>query len=278
MNGRVRARHVVLWVWAGIAILFLFTPIVTSVVYSFNAGVNGRQTSAFTGWTASWYAAAIETPSLRSATITSLVLALWVAVIATLVGTLLGYALVRHPSRIVRGILAGLTYALLIVPETVLGVALLLMYAQTHIPLSFATLVAGHTPLSTSVVAFLVRARLLTADPAVEEVAADLGASPSGVLRLTVLPQLLPAIGAAALLAFTFSFDNVVISSFLSTATLNTLPVYLYGTLQYGPTPAVYATTTIVTVLTLAALGVVAILLRGLLRRPAHSSARAVAA
>ncbi len=269
----VRVRHALLWVWAGIVGVFLFTPIVTSIVYSFNLGVNGRQTSAFTGWTASWYAAAVETPSLGKATATSLEAAFWVAVISTVIGTMLGYAIVRHPSRAVRGLLTGLTYALLIVPETVLGVALLLMYGQTHIPLSFWTLVAGHSPLSISVVAYLVRARLLTLEPGIEEAAADLGASPIRVLRLVVLPQLLPAIAAAALLAYTFSFDNVVISSFLSTATLGTLPVYLYGTLQYGATPAVYATTTMVTVGTLLVMGIVAVLLRRTLWRSPRPAA-----
>jgi ABC-type spermidine/putrescine transport system permease subunit II len=261
---------VALWVWFGLAAVFLFAPIVTTVVYSFNAGVGGRQTSAFTGVTAAAYAQAFADPSLRQATATSLVVAFWAAVIAVGIGTVLGFELVRNPSRGMRRVLAGLTYVLLIVPETVLGVSLLLFYTETHIPLGTFTLIAALTPPSISVVAFVVRARMLTLDAGLEDAAADLGATRLTVLRTTVLPQLGPAIGAATLLAYTFAFDNVVISNFLSTPFVSPLTVYLYGTLQYGPTPEVYATATIVFGATLVVIAVAALLLRGVWRARAR--------
>lgn len=265
---RAHPAVVAMWVWFGLAVAFLFTPIVTSVVYSFNTGVEGRQTSAFTGWTLQWYGAAIGDPSLMAALRTSLVVAFWSALIAVVIGGALGYALVRNPVRWVRTVLAGLTYVLLIVPETVIGVSLLFFYTQTHIPLGLATLVAGHTPLSISVVAFVVRARLLTLDRGVEEAGADLGAGPLAVIRYVLVPQLVPALAASALLSYTFSFDNVVISNFLSTAQLSTLPVYLYGSLQYGPTPAVYATAVAVFVATVLLLGFAAFVLQRGVRGP----------
>jgi len=261
----VRRGHpavIAMWVWFGLAVVFLFTPIATSIVYSFNLGVGGRQTSALTGWTLQWYGAAASDPSLMSALRTSLVVAFWAALIALVMGGALGYALVRNPTPWVRRVLAALTYILLIVPETVIGVSLLFFYTQTHVPLGLATLVAGHTPLSISVVAFVVRARLLTLDRSIEEAAADLGAGPLTVIRLILVPQLAPALAASALLAYTFSFDNVVISNFLSTAQIGTLPVYLYGSLQYGPSPAVYATAVVVFAATVVLIGIAALVLR----------------
>lgn len=262
-----RLRGALLWAWFGIAVLFLFTPIVTAVVYSFNVGVGGKQTSAFTGWTTAWYAAAAADQSLGSAVRTSLVTALWAAVLAVVIGSALGYALVRHPSGRVRRLLGALTVVLLIVPETVIGVSLLVFYTQLKVPLSLLTLIAGHTPITISVVAFLVRARLLTLDPHLEEAAADLGANRWKRIAYVVVPQMLPSLGAAALLAYTFSFDDVVVSNFLSTATISTLPVYLYGTLQYGASPAVYAAAVVLFAATVLALAVAAVLLRGVLRR-----------
>lgn len=263
----MRVSGVLLRVWFAIALVVLFAPLAVTVLYSFNVGVQGRQTAAFTGWSLGAYAAAFADPSLRDATGTSLVVAFWSALIAVLIGTALGFALVRHPSRAVRRVLAAFTYVLLIVPETVVGVSLLVFTTQLHIPLSLFSLIAGHTPLTISVVAFLVRARLLTLDPHLEEAAADLGAGRWRTLRFVVLPQLAPALGGAALLAYTFSFDNVVISNFLSTATVSTLPVYLYGSLQYGPAPTVNAAATLILVGTLVVLGLAALLLRGVLRR-----------
>jgi ABC-type spermidine/putrescine transport system permease subunit II len=265
-RGQRLAAGIALWTWFGVALVFLFAPIATAVVYSFNKGVAGKQTSAFTGFSWDWYTQAFSDSTIRQATETSLVVAFWAAVIAVLIGTVLGFELARNPNRVVRRVLAALTYILLIVPDTVLGVSLLLFYTETRIPLSTFTLIAALTPPSISVVAFVIRARVLTLDRGVEDAAADLGASRLATLRLVVLPQLGPAIGAAALIAYTFAFDNVVIANFLSTPTVNVLTVYLYGTLQYGPTPAVYATATIIFAATIVVLACAALLLRTTMR------------
>jgi len=264
---RRRAFAAVLWAWTAIVLVFLYAPIATSVVYAFNQGVEGRQTSAFTGWTAQWFGAAFADDSLQQGAVTSVVAAFWTALVSVIVGFALGFALVRHPSRMVRRVLAAFTYALLVVPETVIGVALLLMYSETHIPLGLATLVAGHSPLSISVVALVIRARLLTLDPYLEEASADLGAGRLRTLVSIVLPQLGPSLAAAALLAYTFSFDDVVISNFLSTAQLSTLPVYLYGSLQYGPSPKVYAATAMLFAVSLLLVAIAAVVLRAASRR-----------
>jgi ABC-type spermidine/putrescine transport system permease subunit II len=248
--------------WYLLVVLFLFAPIATSVIYAFNVGSLNKQTSAFTGWTLSWFGAAWANVSLRTAVQTSLAISFWAALIAVVVGSMLGYALVRHPNARVRQALTGLTYVLLIVPETVIGVSLLLFYAVTAVPLSHTTLVLGITPLAISVTALIVRAGVLTLDRRLDEAAADLGANPWQVLWFVVLPHLTPAILAGALMSYVFSFDNLVVSSFLTTPQVNTLPVYLYGSLQYGPSPAVYAAAVAVFVFTMLMLGIAGLLYR----------------
>jgi ABC-type spermidine/putrescine transport system permease subunit II len=166
-----------------------------------------------------------------------------------------------------RRLLSGLTYVLLIVPETVMGVSLLLFYAVTGLRLSLATLVAGITPLAIAVTALIVRAGVLTLDRRLEDAAADLGANRAQAAWYVVLPHLAPAVLAGALMSYVFSFDNLVVSTFLTTASVSTLPVYLYGSLQYGPSPAVYAAATAVFAFTLLLVGVAGLLYRLALRR-----------
>ena len=262
-----RGGTIALGLWYVLVVLFLFMPIVASIVYSFNIGSLGKQTSTFTGWTLDWFAAAWNNVSLRRAVQTSLVASFWSALIAVLVGTSLGFALVRHPNPAIRRFLSGLTYVLLIVPETVMGVSLLLFYAVTGFRLGLATLVAGITPLAIAVTALIVRAGVLTLDRRLEDAAADLGANRWKALWFVVLPHLAPAVLAGALMSYVFSFDNLVVSTFLTTASINTLPVYLYGSLQYGPSPAVYAAATSVFVFTLILVGLAGLLYRVVLRR-----------
>src|SRR6185437_12649332 len=173
---------------------------------------------------------------------------------------------------LIRRLLTGLTYVLLIVPETVIGVSLLLFYAVTGLPLGMATLVAGITPLAISVTALIVRAGVVTLDRRIEEAAADLGANRWQTLWYVVLPHLMPAVLAGALMSYVFSFDNLVVSSFLTTPQVNTLPVYLYGSLQYGPSPAIYAAATAVFVFTMLILAIAALLYRLVLRSGARAT------
>lgn len=266
-----RAIDGVLVLWYLAAVAFLFAPIIAAVVYSFNLGVVNKQTATLTGWTLQWYPAAWADLSLRRTVLASLVVAFWSALISVLVGTMLGYAITRHPSLRTRRFLAALTYALLIVPESVIGVSLLLFYAVTQFPLNTATLVAGITPMAIAVVALIVRARVLTLDRRVEEAAADLGSSRVKTLWFIILPQVTPAIVVGGVMAYTFSFDNLVVSAFLTTPRINTFPVYLYGSLQYGPSPAVYAAAAGVFVFTMLMLALAA-MVYWLTRRPAAIS------
>lgn len=253
--------------WFVLVVLFLFAPIATSIVYSFNAGFLGKQTSTFTGWTLHWFADAWNNVSLRRAIGISLISSFWAALIAVIVGTSLGFALVRHPSPAVRRGLSGLTYILLIVPETVTGVSLLLFYAVTGIRLNLWTLITGITPAAIAVTALIVRAAVLTLDRRLEDAAADLGAGRWKTIWFVILPHLAPAVMAGALMSYVFSFDSLVIPSFLTTPQINTLSVYLYGSLQYGPSPAVYAAATSVFLFTIVLVGIAGLLYLAVLRR-----------
>jgi len=266
-----------LWTWMAIVFVFLFAPIVTTVLYAFNRGLLGRQTSTFTGFTTEWFSAAWTNSELRSALSVSLRAAIFVALISTAIGTLTGITLVRHKGRLLRGALEVLVYLLLIVPEIVLAVALLLWYTKLHVSLGMATLIVGHTPFTIALVSMIIRSRVVVLDRRVEEAAADLGANRWHTLRDVIFPQLRPAIVACLILSFTFSFDDVVISLFLSTPTVTTLPVYLFGTVRLGTTPAAYAIAVIMLVFTLVMLAVAGLLYRRQLRRGRRRARRRAA-
>jgi ABC-type spermidine/putrescine transport system permease subunit II len=270
---RIRgAGTAALALWYALVVVFLFAPIVVSIAYSFNLGTLGKQTALFTGWTIDWYGAAWNNLPLRRTVQTSLIVSFWSALVSVVIGTALGFALVRHPNRRVRSALSGLTYLLLIVPETVIGVSLLLFYAVTEIRLNLWTLVAGITPLAISVTALIVRTGVLTLDRRLEEASADLGGSRWQTIRFVILPHLAPAVAAGALMAYVFSFDNLVVASFLTTPVVNTLQVYLYGSLQYGPSPAIYAAATAVFVFTVALLALAGLLYLVVRRRAGRAA------
>lgn len=259
---QLAGTHSALALWYGLVVVFLFAPIVAAFIYSFNLGVVNKQTAAITGWTLQWFPAAWNDLSLRRSVEASLNVAFWSAILSVTIGSSLGYALVRHPNATVRRLLSALTYILLIVPESVVGVSLLLFYAVTHVPLGTVSLIVGITPVTIAVVALIVRARVLTLDRGVEEAAADLGSSRLQTLWFIILPQVVPAVAAGGVMAYTFSFDNLVISAFLTTPQVNTMPVYLYGSLQYGPAPSVYAAASVVFLFTLVMLAIAAALFR----------------
>ena len=256
---RRRGPDVALGLVTALALVFLFAPVVVAVVYAFNAGVNGKQSGDFTGFTTHWFSDAWEDATIRSAVGTSLRVAAMVTVVAVLLGTATGVAMVRHHRAAVRRALQGLVYLLLVVPEVVLGVSLLLLYTKAQATLGTLTLVAAHTPPTIAVVALVVRSRVLALDRRVEESARDLGAAGWQVVRDVLVPQLRPALVASAMLAFTFSFDNVVLSQFLTTPRVSTLPVYLFGTVHYGTAPTAYAVAATMLAFTFALLGLAAV-------------------
>jgi ABC-type spermidine/putrescine transport system permease subunit II len=256
-----------LGLWTGLVFAFLFAPIVTAVLYSFNEGVLGKQSATFVAFTTRWYSVAWHNDALRHSVAVSLQIALLTALIATALGTPAALALARAPGRLVPASLEVLVYLLLIVPEIVLGVGFLLFYSKLGVALGMWPLVAAHSPFTIAVVTLVVRARVLAIDRTTEDAAADLGAGHWRIFWTITFPQLQTAMLAAAVLAFTFSFDDLVISVFLTTPTVTTLPVYLFGSARFGVTPDVYAVATVMLTFTLAMLALVALLYRWQARR-----------
>jgi ABC-type spermidine/putrescine transport system permease subunit II len=247
---------------------FLFLPIVTAVVYSFNKGIEGRQTADITGYTTSGYTRIFNNPDVTAALGTSFRVAIVASVLATVLGTIAGVSLIRARSRIVRTSLGVLVSVLLVVPEIVVAVSLLLFFSETGTSLSLATLILGLTPFPLAVVALIVRSRALALDRATEEAAADLGATPTRCFLHVTLPQLRPALIASAILSFTFTFDNLIIAQMLSTPTVNTITVYLFATVSKGGVTQVgYAIAALMLVFTVVLMGIAGLLYRWDARR-----------
>jgi spermidine/putrescine transport system permease protein len=221
--------------------LFLYAPIAILVVFSFNAS---RQTAFWTGFTVDWYRRLMDNAALFQAVRNSLVVAGAATALAVLIGTPAALALARYPMRARRATQA-LLYLPVIIPEVVLGAALVTFFGAAGLRLSITTVVIAHVVFSVSYVTIVVRARLAGLDPALEEAARDLGAGPFETFRRVTLPLAAPGILASALLVFTLSIDDYVITSFVAGVGATTLPLHIYSMLKVGVTPEVNAVSTL---------------------------------
>ncbi|MFI5733618.1 ABC transporter permease subunit [Kribbella sp. NPDC051587] len=211
---------------------FLWLPILTIVVYSFNGG---RTLPVWSGFSTRWYAAIPDNDALMSSIGISLNVAVLSTLVAVIVGTLAGAALARA-ARPLRRTLLGLLLIVFITPEIVSAIGLLLLYVAAGPGLSNGVLrlVIAHSVIAVAIVAFVVQARLSSLDPRLSDAAADLGAPPIQVFRRVTVPLAVPAVLAAAVLASTASLDDVVASSMLGNVGTTTLPVFVYSTVRNG--------------------------------------------
>jgi ABC-type spermidine/putrescine transport system permease subunit II len=236
-----RRGRVMRWFLAGYGVLiylFLFGPIALLVLFSFNANRYG--TFPITAWTLKWYRTAIGNYQIHDALMTTLKVAAEVTVVSVVVGTCAAFPLVRSRLRFRDGIRIGFVLPIMI-PGLLIGVSLLVLFTGTlRWQLSPQTAVIGQAVYTTPFVILLVAARLQGFDRALDRAAADLGANTFNRLRLVVLPLIFPAIVAAALLAFTLSIDEFIITYFLI-GTQITLPIYIYTQIKFGITPEVNA-------------------------------------
>ena len=252
---------------AGLVYAFLYLPILVVVIYAFN---DSRLVQVWHGFSLRWFGEAWRDESLRRAFFFSVGTALANAVLATALGTAAALG-TRNVGRRTRTAFDALLYMTLITPELVAAIASLLFFVTINIPLGPIAIVITHSIFNTSVVALIVRARLATMDRSLEEASRDLGASGLNTFRQVTMPQLLPALAAGALLAFTFSFDDVVLSSFVSGPGSTTLPVEIFSQLRFGLSPKV----NVVAVTTLAITVTFIVAAQLLLRRDAKRSAAA---
>lgn len=227
--------------------LFLYAPILVLVLFSFNTD---RRGNSWQGFTLEWYVKLWQDELLMRALGNSLKIALLSTAISTLVGTMAALALSQYRFR-GRSTVGALAYLPMMVPEIVMGIALLTFFIKVGIQLSLWTVVWAHVAFSVGYVTVTVRTRLAGLSGNLEEAAADLGADPWTTFRLVTFPRILPGILSGALLAFTLSFDDFVITFFTAGVGAGTLPLKIYSMLKFGVTPEINAISTIMLVLTI---------------------------
>jgi putrescine transport system permease protein len=259
-----------LTVWGIVVFVFLFLPIAIIVVYSFN---DGRALVVWNEFGLRPYTDAVANPTIRNAIFTSIRAATGAAVIATIVGSLAGIALARRPGKWTFAFLA-FVFLVLVTPEIVDAISLLIWYVRLgewvggpfapgfFFNFGLIRLFIGHALFASAVVTLIVRARLAGLDESLEEASADLYATPAQTFRQITLPLMMPAVLAGALLAFSLSLDNTIISSFVSTADASPWPVFVLSSVRSVLRPSIAAMSTLVLLLTLFALGLVAVVLR----------------
>jgi spermidine/putrescine transport system permease protein len=251
VNGLLRTGGVLVYV-------FLYAPILIVGIYAFN---DSRLVEVWRGLGLTWWGETWRDESIRRALVVSLSTASANAVLATVLGTAAAIGL-RNVRRRTRVAFDAFMYSTLIVPEIVIAIASLLFFVTIGLPLGPLAIVITHAVFNTSVVTLICRARLAGMDRSLEEASADLGATRWGTFRQVTLPQMFPAVLAGGLLAFTFSFDDVVLSTFVSSPGSTTLPIRVFSELRFGLSPKANVVATSMLAITLTAIVTAQILLR----------------
>ena len=238
-----RERNPLLTAFAVLVYTFLFAPVVVLIVFSFN---DARRGLAWRGFTLDWYPTLLANEELLDALGVTLQVGLIAVVISTVLGSLLGLGLARLRFR-GRAATETLLLVPMVTPEIVMGLSLLLFFLQLFDARgSVAQLSIAHVTFCISYVAVVVRARAAGMNAALEEAARDLGASAWGAFRHVTLPLIMPAVISGALLAFSLSFDDYVVTTFNAGVGSSTLPLYIYSKVKFGVTPEINAISTIV--------------------------------
>jgi len=224
--------------WTLLVFAFLYLPIILLVVFSFNAS---KLNIRWEGFTTQWYVALFANKTLVTAFQNSLVVACATTVLATVLGTIGAWMLYRYRFPFQRAI-GLLIFVPMVMPEVLMGVSLLVLFVQLlNIPLGFTTLVIAHTTFCFPFVLVGVQARLQGIDPFLEEAAMDLGATPVQAFWKVIVPYLMPAIISGALMSFTLSLDEYIVSVFTAGAQTQTLPLKVFGMAKVGLNPQLNA-------------------------------------
>ena len=242
------------WKWSNlylaIMILLMYFPLVMVVIFSFN---ESRLSASFTGFSLKWYEILANDRDLKEALLNSILLGGLSCGISAVIGTLgaVGMARVKYKSK---GMMEYLSTIPIMIPEIILGMVFLVFFSMLNLPFGMITLVIAHTTFCIPYIFMMVKARLVGIDKSLEEAARDLGAGPIRTFFDITMPLIAPAVLSGSLLAFTMSFDDVVISIFVNGPRLNTLPVKVYAQLKTGVTPEINALCTIILVVITAVL------------------------
>jgi spermidine/putrescine transport system permease protein len=237
-----------LGIWTGLVFLFLYLPILVLVVYSFN---DSRLNVVWEGFTLDWYGRLWDNTRIARALKNSLVVAGFTTVLSVVLGTVGAWLLHRYRYRF-GSTLQTLIAVPMIMPEIVMGISLLILFTTAGLKLGFFTVIVAHTTFCFPFVLIAVQARLQGMDPALEEAALDLGATPVRAFFLVVVPYLRPAILSGALMAFTLSLDELIVTFFTASAQVATLPLLVFGMAKVGLNPMLNALSALFIVATVA--------------------------
>ena len=219
---------------------FLYLPLLILSLYSFN---DSRINAVWTGFTLKWYVSLLQNDRVLEALENSLLIASITTAVTTVMGTLAALALHRYQYKC-KILINSLLYLPILIPEIVMGLSLLVLFSQTGVPLGKTTLIIAHITFCISFVIITVGARLEGCRQDLEEAASDLYATPWQAFRYVTFPMILPGVVAGALMAFTLSIDDFVISFFVAGPNSTTLPLYIYAMVKRGISPQINALST----------------------------------
>jgi spermidine/putrescine transport system permease protein len=243
-----RGFRAVLGLWSVLVFAFLYLPILVLVAYSFNTS---RLNILWEGFTFKWYDQIWSHAPLMRALKNSLIIATVTTAASIVLGTLGAWVLHRYRFR-GAGVLRILASIPVMMPEIIMGVSLLVLFTTVAMPLGFTTVIIAHVTFCFPFVLIAVQARLSGLDPALEEAALDLGATPLRAFWLVIVPALRPAIVAGGLMAFTLSMDEVIVTYFTTSPGSTTLPLRIFGMAKVGLNPMLNALSAIFIVATIA--------------------------
>lgn len=236
-----RVFNLALGGWAAVVLGFLYVPILVLVIYSFNSA---RLNVVWERFTFQWYREVWSHAPLMRALENSLIIATVTTLVSVVLGTMGAWALHRYRGR-GSNLVQTMVGVPIVMPEIIMGVSLLVMFATVGMPLGFTTVIIAHITFCFPFVLVAVQARLAALDPALEEAALDLGASPWQAFWLVVVPGLRPAMVAGALMAFTLSLDEVIVTYFTASPAATTLPLRIFGMAKVGLHPMLNALSTL---------------------------------
>ncbi len=244
----MKRRSMFLKVSAVLGFVFLYAPIISLIIYSFN---KSKLVTVWGGWSIKWYAELFKNDQIIDAALLSLKIAFISASLAVVLGTLAAMVLTRFGSFRGKMIFSGWVTAPLVMPEVITGLSLLLLFVAMEGLFGWpsgrgtGTIIIAHTTFCMAYVAVVVQSRLATLDASLEEAAMDLGAKPWSLFFLVTLPLIAPALVSGWLLSFTLSLDDLVIASFVSGPGNSTLPMVIFSKVRLGVSPEVNALATL---------------------------------
>ena len=225
---------------------FLYIPMIIVIIYSFN---ESRLVTVWGGFSTKWYGELLQNEAFLDAAWVTFKVGFFSSIIATVLGTMGAYVLVRGGRFYGRTLFSGMIYAPLVMPEVITGLSLLLLFISIGLDRGLFTIVLAHATFSMCYVSVVVSSRLVSFDRSVEEAALDLGCTPFEAFRLVTLPIIAPAVISGWLLALTLSLDDLVIASFVAGPSATTLPIKVFSSIRLGVSPEINALSTILILL-----------------------------